>query len=122
MTPRRPTWLPRAAAAMTRRGTSTQSKRAGGAHRARLLWTAAAAACLVAAGCTGTATNSGSSSGPPVKGGTATFALAVGQDFSWIFPIENQANNEPWDLNVEEALYRPLYFAGDGTRDRKSVV
>ena len=75
----------------------------------------AAAACLLAAGCTSNVTSSDSSSGPPVKGGTATFALAIGQDFSWIFPIENQANNEPWDLNVEEALYRPLYFAGNGT-------
>jgi peptide/nickel transport system substrate-binding protein len=70
---------------------------------------------LVVAGCTGNLANSTSSQGAPIKGGSATFALAVGQDFSWIFPIENQANNEPWDLNVEEALYRPLYFAGDGT-------
>jgi peptide/nickel transport system substrate-binding protein len=80
-----------------------------------VLWTVAAAACLLAAGCTGKLASGNSSSGPAVKGGTATFALAVGQDFSWIFPIENQANNEPWDLNIEEALYRPLYFAGDGT-------
>jgi peptide/nickel transport system substrate-binding protein len=116
MTPRRPTWLMLAAAAMTRRGTSAQRKRsAGRAPRARLLWTAAGAACLLAAGCTGNVTSGNTSSGTPVKGGTATFALAVGQDFSWILPMENQANNEPWDLNVEEALYRPLYFAGDGT-------
>jgi peptide/nickel transport system substrate-binding protein len=87
-------------------------------RRTRLVQAAAGAACLLIAGCTGNVANSSSSSssGPPAKGGTATFALAVGQDFSWIFPIENQANNEPWDLNVEEALYRPLYFAGDGTR------
>ncbi len=85
-------------------------------RRRRLLYTALGAVCLlVVAACTGNVANSNSSSGPPLKGGTATFALAVGQDFSWIFPIENQANNEPWDLNVEEALYRPLYFAGDGT-------
>jgi peptide/nickel transport system substrate-binding protein len=115
MTPRRPTWLTLAAVA-TWRGISAQWKRpAGRARRARVLWTAAGAACLLAAGCTSNLTGSNSSSGPAVKGGTATFALAVGQDFSWIFPIENQANNEPWDLNVEEALYRPLYFAGDGT-------
>ena len=116
MAPRRPTWLTLAAPAMIWRGISARRKRpAGGPHRPRLLWTAAGAACLLAAGCTGSVTSSNSSSGPAAKGGTATFALAVGQDFSWIFPIENQANNEPWDLNIEEALYRPLYFAGDGT-------
>jgi peptide/nickel transport system substrate-binding protein len=86
MTPRRPRWLP-----------------------------LVCAACLLAAGCTGNLSSSNSSNGPALQGGTATFALAIGQDFSWIFPIENQANNEPWDLNVEESLYRPLYFAGDGT-------
>ena len=75
----------------------------------------AAVACLLAAGCTGNLSSSNSSSGPALQGGTATFALAIGQDFSWIFPIENEANYEPWDLNVEESLYRPLYFAGDGT-------
>jgi peptide/nickel transport system substrate-binding protein len=84
-------------------------------RRARLLCIAAGSACVLVAGCTTNLATSGSAHGAPIKGGTATFALAVGQDFSWVFPIENQVNNEPWDLNVEEALYRPLYFAGDGT-------
>jgi peptide/nickel transport system substrate-binding protein len=85
----------------------------------RLAATTGAACLLAVAGCISqpAATANGShAAGPPVKGGTATYALAVGQDFSWIFPIENQANNEPWDLNVEEAIWRPLYFAGDGTK------
>jgi len=76
--------------------------------------------CLLAvAGCVNQTTagsQAAGPAGPPVKGGTATFALQVGQDFSWIFPIENEANNEPWDLNVEEAIWRPLYFAGDGSK------
>jgi peptide/nickel transport system substrate-binding protein len=74
-------------------------------------------ACLLAAaGCANTSTTSSSPSGPPIKGGSVTFALSVGEDFSWILPIQNEVNDEPWDLNVEEALYRPLYFAGDGAK------
>src|SRR5579875_3784750 len=96
--------------------------RAGGSAgrgrlRARRGLIAVGAACLLAAAaCTSQATGQKGPSGPPVQGGTATFALPVGEDFSWIFPIENQANNEPWDLNVEEAIWRPLYFAGQGNK------
>jgi peptide/nickel transport system substrate-binding protein len=117
MTPRRSAWLsPAAPVALNRWERSAQRKcRPSKNRRARALLAAAGAVCLLAAGCTSGLTSGSSSSGPPVKGGTATFALAVGQEFSWIFPIENQVNNEPWDLNVEEALYRPLYFAGNGT-------
>src|SRR5579875_1193290 len=85
--------------------------RAGGSAgrgrlRARRGLIAVGAACLLAAAaCTSQATGQKGPSGLP-----------VGEDFSWIFPIENQANNEPWDLNVEEAIWRPLYFAGQGAR------
>jgi peptide/nickel transport system substrate-binding protein len=72
---------------------------------------------LLAAGCVSTSGSHGSQpAGRPVNGGTATFALPVGEDFSWIFPIENQANNEPWDLDVETASWRPLYFEGEGNK------
>ena len=84
----------------------------------RLLAVGGAACLLTVAGCAGQAGGSaaGHPTGKPIQGGTATFALPIGEDFSWIFPIENQANNEPWDLNVEAALWRPLYFAGQGAK------
>jgi peptide/nickel transport system substrate-binding protein len=84
------------------------------AWRVRLL---ACLACLIAAaGCTtaGSPTSSSGASGPPAKGGTATFALAAKTEFSWLLPIENALNNEPWAMSVEAALYQPLYTAGDG--------
>jgi len=46
------------------------------------------------------------------RGGIATYALPVGDDFSWILPLENEANYENYDSNVESGLWRPLYFAG----------
>ena len=84
----------------------------------RLLAVGGAACLLTVAGCAGQTGGSaaGHPTGKPVQGGTATFALPIGEDFSWIFPIENQANNEPWDLNVEASLWRPLYFAGQGAK------
>jgi peptide/nickel transport system substrate-binding protein len=77
---------------------------------------AATLSLLVVTGCISHSGGGGQAAGPPVKGGTATFALPVGEDFSWIFPIQNTANDEPWDGNVEEALWRPLYFAGQGSK------
>lgn len=95
----------------------TGGRPAGWRRRARHVFAVAGVASLLTvAGCISQATSGGHAAGPPVKGGTATFALAVGQQFSWLLPIENQANNEPWDLNVEEALWRPLYFAGQGAK------
>jgi peptide/nickel transport system substrate-binding protein len=84
------------------------------ARRARAV--AGTLSLLIVAGCTGHSGGGHQAAGPPVKGGTATFALPVGEDFSWLFPIQNTANDEPWDGNVEEALWRPLYFAGQGSK------
>jgi peptide/nickel transport system substrate-binding protein len=84
--------------------------------RVRLALVAAACA-LVAAGCGGGSGGGNSTAGhggTPEQGGTATFALPVGEDFTWLFPIENTVGDEPWDINVEESLWRPLYFAGQG--------
>ncbi len=85
---------------------------------ARRLSITLAVTCLAIAGCVSQPQSSGhaSTGGTPVKGGTATFALPIGEDFSWIFPIQNTANDEPWDGTVEEALYRPLYMAGQGSK------
>ncbi|MGH7642227.1 MAG: ABC transporter substrate-binding protein [Candidatus Dormibacteria bacterium] len=54
------------------------------------------------------------SGGTPLPGGVASYSLPIGEDFSWMFPIENQANYEDWDSNVEDGMWRPLYFAGSG--------
>jgi len=54
--------------------------------------------------------------GKPISGGTASYALPIGEDFTWMFPIENQANYEDWDSNVEGGMWRPLYFAGNGSK------
>jgi len=62
---------------------------------------------LVLAGCA----NVGSSSSA-AKSKTATFALGTGEDFTWLFPIENAANAEPWDWEVSQMLWLPLYFGG----------
>lgn len=76
--------------------------------RGWLLPAAAVCACL-AAGCS--TVNPGGLSRPT---NTATFAYAPGDDFTWLFPIENAANAEPWDWNVESYLWLPLYEQGDG--------
>jgi peptide/nickel transport system substrate-binding protein len=65
---------------------------------------------LGVAACT-TATTSTPAGGKPVSGGTASYALD-NEDFTWMLPLENEANYEPWELNVEGDMWRPLYFAG----------
>jgi len=81
-------------------------------HRAprTAIWALASVAALVLAACAGTATKG--STGKPVKGGTASYALGGGVGFTWAFPLDNQANYEPEDGNVQADLWRPLYFAG----------
>jgi peptide/nickel transport system substrate-binding protein len=49
-------------------------------------------------------------------GGTATFALQPTDDFSWMLPLENSDNEEPWELSTDESLWLPLYFPGDGSK------
>lgn len=51
----------------------------------------------------------------PLVGGTATYAHEVGDDFTWIFPLPNEENYEPWDQNTEYSMWRPLYFSGKGS-------
>lgn len=51
-----------------------------------------------------------------VDGGVATYALPVGDDFSWILPLENAANYYEYEEGIVDEMWRPLYFAGDGSR------
>lgn len=48
--------------------------------------------------------------------GIATYALPVGDDFSWILPLENAANYYDYEEGIVGTMWRPLYFAGDGSR------
>lgn len=61
-------------------------------------------------------TSSGGSSTSSTPTNYATFALHSGDTFSWVLPLPNQANYEPWDQNAEYGMYRPLYIAGMGTQ------
>ncbi len=45
-------------------------------------------------------------------GGIASYALTAGEQFSWILPLENEANYENYDSNIESGLYRPLFYVG----------
>jgi peptide/nickel transport system substrate-binding protein len=51
-------------------------------------------------------------SATPTRGGVASYALPIGENFTWILPLENEANYEDYDSNVESGSWRPLYFAG----------
>ncbi|MCK4176880.1 ABC transporter substrate-binding protein [Aciditerrimonas ferrireducens] len=89
----------------------------------RRVWRAAQALAAVAVGSLLLAACSSSTSpskagappsvtGKPVNGGVASYAMPIGEDFSWMLPLENQANYEDYDSNVESGMWRPLYFAG----------
>jgi peptide/nickel transport system substrate-binding protein len=45
---------------------------------------------------------------------TATYALQATDSFTWMLPLENGANEEPWTLGIDESLWLPLYFEGNG--------
>ncbi len=92
-------------------------------RRRRHLLRAAALACagaLTLAACgTGSGSKSTNASGPapvvkgaPAKGGVVSYSLPLGEDFTWMLPLQNQANYENYDSNVESGMWRPLYFAG----------
>ncbi len=96
------------------------ARHAPGARRTTVLALLAALGVLVAAcgsttspsSTTNSITQTPATGGTPTSGGIASYALPIGEDFSWIFPIENQANYEDWNSNVEGGMWRPLYFAG----------
>ena len=91
-------------------------------RRSTALGALACAAALALSACGSSASGTGGSThtaapapvvkGTPVKGGVASYALPIGEDFSWMLPLENQANYEDYDSNVEGGMWRPLYYAG----------
>lgn len=48
-------------------------------------------------------------------GQIASYALQ-GEEFSWMLPLENQSNDEQWDGNIEDGMWRPLYAVGIGSK------
>ncbi|MHB8294938.1 MAG: ABC transporter substrate-binding protein, partial [Acidimicrobiales bacterium] len=72
---------------------------------------------MLLAACAGTSSPAaGTAKAKAVKGGTATYALANGEQFTWMLPLPNQANWEPWDQNTEYSMWRPLYMGGVGSK------
>jgi peptide/nickel transport system substrate-binding protein len=45
-----------------------------------------------------------------------SYALPVGQFFTWILPIDNLVASENWDINIEGNMWLPLYWAGNGSQ------
>lgn len=50
-----------------------------------------------------------------VTSNTASYALQVGEHFSWMLPLENQVNYQVYDGMVEDGMWLPLYAAGRGS-------
>jgi peptide/nickel transport system substrate-binding protein len=46
----------------------------------------------------------------------ASYSLTTGDQFTWILPLENENNYEPWDWSVANGSWFPLYFVGKGTK------
>ncbi len=83
---------------------------------------AAAAAAALVAGCASSTPSSSASSGTPVKGGTATVALAAGITYNYIFPFYSITNASVYnDEQFQFLMYRPLYMFGNNTNTSVSV-
>jgi peptide/nickel transport system substrate-binding protein len=50
-----------------------------------------------------------------VTGGTASYSLLPGDVFTWIIPIESQQAYEPYQTNIEDETYLPLFWFGNGS-------
>src|SRR5579875_3755395 len=80
------------------------------------------AAAMLAAGCGSSGSTPPSSSGKPVKGGTATVALPPGVTYSWIFPFYAITNASVYnDEQFQFLMYRPLYMFGGNSNTSVSV-
>lgn len=94
---------------MTRRNSSTRGRHLSYGAAAVLAGASLLLSCLTGAA---SASPRRAHSGPK---GTATFALQPTDSFSWMLPLENGANEEPWELSTDEGMWLPLYFAGKGS-------
>jgi peptide/nickel transport system substrate-binding protein len=80
-----------------------------------LLAAALAVLVLPAFSSTSTAQARSGAIGNTSTGGTVTFALQPTDAFTWMLPLENGANEEPWTLGIDESFWLPLYFEGEGS-------
>lgn len=79
--------------------------------------TALATLAAAAAACGSTSAPTGSSTGAPVSGGTATFAEAPGSPPNYIFPLDALQYFDTTDINqFQNLMWRPLYFFGNGNQ------
>ena len=82
----------------------------------RLLWAFVVLfATVVGVGLVSGATPAGAST-TIVTGGTASYALPPGDVFTWVIPIESLVTYEPYQTNVEDEMYLPLYWFGTGSK------
>jgi peptide/nickel transport system substrate-binding protein len=51
-----------------------------------------------------------------VTGGTASYSLLPGDVFTWVIPIESEVAYEPYQTNIEDSMYLPLYSFGKGSK------
>jgi peptide/nickel transport system substrate-binding protein len=56
------------------------------------------------------------SKAPKLSGGVPSFALAIGEHFTWILPLDNQLGYEYWDVDLQRDMWLPLYWAGKGSQ------
>jgi peptide/nickel transport system substrate-binding protein len=78
---------------------------------------AAAAAALVAAGCSSSSNVTGPTGGTPVNGGTAVFAEPPSTVPNYIFPFTSSTYISVININdFQYLMYRPLYWFGNGTQ------
>ncbi len=94
-------------------------RRAAASAGAALVLTVAAAG--LGAGVSGLAAASSKSpsaakAAKALTGGSATYSLLPGDVFTWIIPIESQQAYEPYQTNVEDETYLPLYWFGNGAK------
>lgn len=49
------------------------------------------------------------------SGGVPSYALGIGDIFTWILPLDNQIGYEYWDIDAERDMWLPLYWTGKGS-------
>lgn len=83
----------------------------------------AAVVAVIASACSGSSNNSSKppTGGKAIKGGTATFALPPNATPNYIFPFSSVQYFSVVNANVQNLLYRPLYWFADGDQVNLNV-
>jgi peptide/nickel transport system substrate-binding protein len=58
----------------------------------------------------------GSNARKVVPHGVPSYALGIGNIFTWILPLDSQVGYENWDITAEREMWLPLYWAGKGSQ------